>query len=69
MLLVVHRQKRGTALTGIKTLSLDAVAGLMGHSSVAITAENYAIWTQKELADKQRDAARKRNLWDNNRSE
>ena len=50
-------------------LSLDAVAGLMGHSSVAITAENYAIWTQKELADKQRDAARKRNLWDNNRSE
>ncbi len=44
-------------------LSLEAVSDLMGHSSVAVTAESYAIWTKSELRKKHRDASVRRNLW------
>lgn len=44
-------------------LSLEAVSDLMGHSGVAITAENYAVWTQSELRKKHKEAGQRRNLW------
>jgi len=44
-------------------LSLEVVADLMGHSSVSVTADSYAIWTKRELEEKHFQAARKRGLW------
>ena len=44
-------------------VSLERVSKLMGHEDVQTTANCYAIWTETELHDTHRQAARRRNLW------
>ena len=44
-------------------VDLKTVSDLMGHSSIVVTADNYAIWANRELEEKARKATRRRNLW------
>lgn len=55
-----HAFARGMLQSG---LSLEAVSDLMGHSSIVVTAESYAIWTKGELHGKHTAASEKRALW------
>lgn len=55
-----HAFARGMLNAG---LSLEAVSDLMGHSSIVVTAESYAVWTKSELRVKHKAAGKRRGLW------
>ena len=55
-----HAFARGMLDAG---LSLEAVSDLMGHSSIVVTAESYAVWTKSELRVKHKAAGKRRGLW------